>query len=490
MEGLILAIDQGTTNTKALLVGTYGQPVYRTSVSQKLLTPRPGLVEQDAEALWQSVLKVIKSCMANLGSRQIVGIAISNQRETAVAWSRKTGLPIANAISWQCRRSAEVCGRLAWASDSIREKTGLPLDPLVSASKWSWLLLHHPEIAGLASNGELCLGTVDSWLIYKLSGGRVHGTDHTNASRTALLNLSTGEWDGELLEAFRIPADALPKIFPSSFSIGTVESISSLLGVPIVAAIGDSHAAMVGHGSYCPGTIKATYGTGSSLMTLTPSIPSSTEKLARTIAWSTHEYMQYALEGNITMTGAAVQWVGEFLKLRNPTADTVALADSVSNSGGVFFVPAMVGLGAPYWNASVRGTITGLSRSTTSAHLARAAVESIAFQVADVFYEMQKEVGIDLPILHADGGATQNATLMQFQSDLLGVRVHRSECADLSALGAAWLGGITLGWWRNLSSLQMLHRDCSVFSPSNSVSKQYKKWKHAVAQTLLGEGAR
>ena len=487
MEGLILAIDQGTTNTKALLVGRDGRPIYRTSVSQQLLKPRPGFVEQDAEALWQSVLQVIESCLAHRDSKQIVGLAISNQRETAVAWNRTTGLPVANAISWQCRRSVDVCERLAEESGRLRAITGLPLDPLVSASKWSWLLGHHPEIASLAANGDLCLGTVDSWLIYKLTRGRVHATDHTNASRTALLNLTGADWDSSLVEAFAIPFNALPKIFPSSFRIGAVESIPMLCGIPIVSAIGDSHAALVGHGSYSPGTIKATYGTGSSLMTLTPSIPSTTEKLARTIAWSTHEHIQYALEANITMTGAAVQWVGEFLKLPNPTDDTVALADSVSDSAGVFFVPAMAGLGAPYWDASARGTITGLSHSSTAAHLARAAVEAIAFQVADAFHEMQKNVSIDLSILHTDGGATRNATLMQFQSDLLRLPVHRSACEDLSALGAAWLGGITLGWWESLHSLRMSNRECSVFSPSQSRSKQYEMWKHAVAQTLFGE---
>jgi glycerol kinase len=490
MEELILAIDQGTTNTKALLVAKDGRPVYRTSVSQQLLTPRPGFVEQDADALWQSVLKVIESCVTNLGSRQIVGIAISNQRETAVAWSRKTGLPVANAISWQCRRSVDVCERHAATGDHIREKTGLPLDPLISASKWSWLFQHHPEIARMGSNDDLCLGTVDSWLIYKLSGGSVHATDHTNASRTALLNLSGGDWDDELLELFRLPANALPVVRPSSSSFGNVESIPSLLGIPIVSAIGDSHAAMVGHGSYHPGAIKATYGTGSSLMALTPSIPSSTRTLARTIAWSTRDNTQYALEGNITMTGAAVQWVGEFLKLPNPTADAVTLADSVSSSEGVFFVPAMVGLGAPYWTASARGTITGLSHGSTSAHLARAAVESIAFQVADVFHEMEKEMGLPLPILHTDGGATLNATLMQFQSDLVGIPVHRSACNDLSALGAAWLGGMTLGWWQDFSSLQKLHQDCSVFSPIRSLSREYEMWKHTVAQTLLAVSGR
>jgi glycerol kinase len=490
MEELILAIDQGTTNTKALLIGKDGRSVYRTSTSVELLTPLPGYVEQEPEVLWRSVCEVIKDCEANLGSRRIVGIAISNQRETALAWSRSTGLSLSNAISWQCRRSIEVCERLSPASKIIREKTGLPLDPLVSASKWSWLLLHNPNVAALGSRGDLCLGNVDSWLIHKLSGGRVHATDHTNASRTALLNLNSREWDAELLGMFGIPPDALPHIVPSLSIIGTVESIPSLMGTPIVSAIGDSHAAMAGHGSYRPGTMKATYGTGSSLMMLTPAIPPPTSSLARTIAWSTKKSVQFALEGNVTMTGAAVQWVGQFLKLKNPTEDTIALANSVSDSGGVVFVPAMVGLGAPYWKASVRGTITGLGHSATSAHLARAAVESIAFQVADVFHEMRRAGGVDVSTLHADGGATRNSTLMQFQSDLLGVPVCRSACEDLSAMGAAWLGGITLGWWQDFSSLQALPESHSVFSPADLPGDQYKDWKHAIAQTLLEKSAR
>jgi glycerol kinase len=490
MPGLILAIDQGTTNTKALLVARDGKPVFRASVPLPLLIPQPGFVEQDPIALWDSVLDVIRQCVAHAGSTSIEGISISNQRETAVAWHRGSGLPVANAISWQCRRSEEVCSRLADHSERIREKTGLPLDPLVSASKWSWLLQQQINLRELATTGELCLGNVDSWLVYRLTGGAVHATDYSNASRTALLDLGSLDWDNDLLALFAIPRAAMPKLLPSSGIFGEVAAVRELAGVPIVSAIGDSHAALAGHGKYRAGTVKATYGTGSSLMTLTSGNPEPTKNLARTIAWSIGDTVQFALEGNITMTGSGVQWVGEFLGLPNPTADTLALAESVADSGEVYFVPAMVGLGAPHWDSSARGTLAGLGRSSTRAHMARAAVDAIAFQVADVFHAMETAAGMQLPALHADGGATRNAALMQFQSDLLQVPVYRSACEDLSALGAAWLGGLALGWWKQISDLETLPQEAMAFKPGKTRDAHYAGWRHALMQTLSKECAK
>jgi len=485
MPDLILAIDQGTTNTKALLVGNDGQPVFRASAPLTLLTPQPGMVEQDPEALWQSVLTVIGECIAHSGAGRIKGIAISNQRETAVAWYRADSRPAANAISWQCRRGEAVCRQLATHADLIRERTGLPLDPLVSATKWSWLLQQNPALRAQAERGELCLGNVDSWLVYKLTVGAAHVTDHTNASRTALLDLQTLQWDRELLDLFAIPQVAMPQLACSSSLLGDVSAIPELAGVPIVSAIGDSHAAMVGHGSYTPGTIKATYGTGSSLMTLTPALPAPTRSLARTIAWSHKGTAHFALEGNITMTGSAVQWVGEFLNLTDPTRDTVALAEGVTDAAGVYFVPAMVGLGAPYWDSAARGTLVGLSHTSRREHMARAAVDAIAYQVADVFHAMRSAAGVDLPALHTDGGATRNSALMQFQADLLQVPVHRSSCEDLSALGAAWLGGLTIGWWHSVSDLGSLPQESTTFLPATQLASHYEGWKHAVQQTRL-----
>ncbi|MHB1023992.1 MAG: FGGY family carbohydrate kinase, partial [Acidobacteriaceae bacterium] len=370
----------------------------------------------------------------------------------------------------------------------ISERTGLQLDPLVSAGKWLWLLENDPELQEQAQRGDRCFGTVDSRLLYHFTGRSIHATDYSNASRTALLNLTTRAWDSDLLRIFNIPASTLPELRPSSGMFGTCTSIPELAGVPILSVIGDSHAAFAGHGRYRPGTVKATYGTGSSLMTLVPALSPPNTCLARTIAWTIGNQTQYALEGNISMTGSAVQWVGEFLRLADPVADTVALANSVSDSAGVSFVPAMVGLGSPHWDALARGTLSGLGRSITAAHLARAAVESIAFQIADVFHAMQSAAGIPLPVLHADGGATRNDTLMQFQSDILGCEVHRSACEDLSALGAAWLSGLALGWWSSMAELEQLAQPSQTFSPAmpqQERDSRYSAWKLAVARTRL-----
>lgn len=480
MRGFILAIDQGTTNTKALLVDHDGQPAFRACAPLALQTPEPGFVEQDPESLWESVLQVVLECVAHAGRDAIQGIAISNQRETSLAWSRRSGQCLANAISWQCRRGETVCARLRHHEDKIRAVAGLPLDPLLSATKWAWLLEHNEMVRARAQSEDLCFGTVDSWLIYRLTGGAVHATDHTNASRTALMNLESLSWDHELLQLFGIQRSALPQLNSSSGAFGSVSSIPEIAGIPIVAAIGDSHAAMVGHGSYQPGSIKATYGTGSSLMSLTPRVPSDNRKLARTVAWSVGGVAQYALEGNIAMTGSAVQWVGEFLGLADPVAGAVELAETVVDTDGVYLVPAMVGLGAPHWDSSARGMLCGLGRGSTGAHMARAAVEAIAYQIADVFYAMQESLAMPLPQLHTDGGATRNDHLMQFQADLLQVPVQRSACEDLSALGAAWLGGITLGWWKAIDDLCGLPQQQTLFTPRRSLDSKYNGWKQAV----------
>ena len=483
MPGLILAIDQGTTNTKALLVDRDGRPVFRTSVSVELLQPRPGMLEQDPLALWDSVRSVAAACTdwASAQGSRIEGIALSNQRETAVAW-RQSGQPAAPAISWQCQRSASVCEQVATHAEAIRSRSGLPLGTLLTAGKWRWLLDHHSNLRNAAASREVCLGTVDTWLLWKLTDGKVHATDASNASRTGLLNLCTVAWDEELLRIFDIPEEALPGIRPSSGEIGSCVSIPELRGVPIVSLIGDSHAALAGHGRYAPGSTKATYGTGSSLMMLTEE-PLASEVLARTIAWSASGKVQYALEGNIPMTGAAVQWVGEFLGLAEPARDAAALAETVSDSAGIVLVPAMVGLGAPWWDSEARGLVANLGRFHKAAHLARAALESIAFQVTDVFVAMERACGAALPGLAADGGATRNATLMQLQSDLLQRPVHRSGCEDLSALGAAWLGGLALGWWESVAQLAELRRGSDTFCPQMKAPERddlYRAWLEGV----------
>ncbi len=493
-SGLILAIDQGTTNTKALLLNRSGAPVFVGSAPVELIHSEFGYVEQDPAQIWNSVLRVIAESVlyASQSGDSIEGLAISNQRETATAWDETTGDPISNAISWQCPRSAEICRRLAHHAELIRARTGLPLATLTSAGKWTWLMENNSNAQILSEAGTLRFGTVDSWLVHKLTGGSVHATDFSNASRTGLLNLETLTWDTDLLDLFGLPPYAIPELRSSSGSFEICTDVPGLDGVPILAAIGDSHAAMFGHGRYTPGTVKATYGTGSSLMALTRGLPADTPALARTIAWSIGGETQFALEGNIAMTGSAVQWVGEFLRLPDPARGAADLAATVADADGVYFVPAMVGLGAPYWDASVRGTITGLSRSHTSSHFARAAIEAMAYQVADVFYAMEEAGNTRCSVLHADGGAARNSLLMQFQADILGRPILRSGTAELSAMGASLLAGLALGWWNNLAEIADLPQTVDQFAPAMAEADRtlrYAGWRAAVARARMNPEA-
>jgi glycerol kinase len=432
----ILAIDQGTTNTKALLVDQTGSPVSRVSRQISIDITSEGFIEQDPELLWQSVVSVIADAAeyAKTHGLAIRSVAISNQRETALAWDAESGKAVAPAIGWQCGRGAAICCRLAGHGKELRAKTGLPLAPLISATKWAWLLENDAATYSAYRERRLRLGTVDSWLIHKLTLADAHATDLTNASRTGLLNLAELAWDRGILDLFSIPPESLPEVKPSAGHFGCCRAFPQLRDVPIMSAIGDSHAAMFGHGRCAPGAVKATYGTGSSLIALTPKLVQDTPLLARTIAWSIGSAPQYAVEGNIAMTGSAIQWLGEFLGFDHPTNDLVALAAKVEDAAGVFFVPAMVGLSAPHWDADARGSISGLSRHHKLAHLARAAIESIAFQVADVFSAMEAETGMHFEELRVDGGATRNDSLMQFQADVLGRPVLRSPNEELSAL--------------------------------------------------------
>jgi glycerol kinase len=485
--GLILAVDQGTTNTKALLIDRAGAPVFRTSSPVSLLARDGGFVEQDPMELWSSALAAMAAAVVHAAesNARIEAIAISNQRETALAWDGETGNALTKAISWQCGRSASICDRLAPHAEIIRDKTGLPLAPLISAGKWTWLLENDVYVQRARGSGVLRFGTVDSWLVFRLTNGAVHTTDLTNASRTGLLNLKTLDWDRELLELFGLPETAMPSLRGSSGSFGVCGAIPELSGVPILAAIGDSHAAMFAHGRYCPGAAKATYGTGSSLMALTSSLPSETPGLARTVAWSIGRNTQFAVEGNVAMTGAAIQWLGEFLGLADPAAEIARLASSVPDSGGVYFVPAMLGLGAPYWDSGARGCVTGLGRNHTRAHWARAAIDAIAYQVADVFFAVQGALGIELGELRADGGATRNVQLMQFQADILDRPVLRSRNEELSAMGAGWLAGLALCWWNSLSEFEGLPREVETFAPSTDAqtrTRMYDGWTRAVSR--------
>ena len=484
MTGPVLAIDQGTTNTKALLVDPDGRVRHQASVPNSVSYPQAGWAEQSATALVDGVRAVIGEVVAKAGATEIAAIAISNQRESIVVWDAATGTPIGPCIIWQCRRSAPLCDTLrdAGHADSIAQKTGLALDPLFPAGKIAWLLDNVPDARRRAEAGELRAGTVDTWLLWTLTGGAVHATDHSNAARTQLFNTETLGWDIELAQLFSVPISLLPQVLPSDSLFGRTASGASALpaGVPIHAMIGDSHAALFGHGVREPGAVKATYGTGTSLMALTGGRVLSNHGISSTIAWSTSDGVVYALEGNISVSGQAAAFIAEMLGL----ADASALADlaaTVPDSNGVAFVPALVGLGAPHWQADARGTMTGMTLGTKRAHLARAALEAIAFQVADVFAAMQHDAGTDLSQLRADGGASRNDFLMQFQADIIGQAVVAASAPEVSALGAAAMASAGMG------IAMPPVPEATHYLPSMAAAERrthLARWRDALARTL------
>ncbi len=493
----ILAIDQGTTNTKAIALADDGTVRARASVPMPVSFPQPGWVEQDPRALWSSVLQVVDGCLKKMAPAQPAAIGISNQRETVLAWERAGSRPLGPAIIWQCRRTADFCEELRarGLEPWLRERTGLTVDPLFSASKASWLLRRIADERGRDPRADVCVGTVDAWLLWNLTGGAAFATDVSNAARTQLLNLRTAAWDPEILALFEVPETVLPEVRPSSGVVGESVALGRLhAGIPIASMIGDSHAALFGQRGFLPGSIKATYGTGSSLMTPLPELRLSSRGLSSTVAWSLPGRPPiYALEGNITVTGAAVQWFGQFVggpASTNPVEAVANLArDAGGDTGGVYVVPTFAGLGAPHWNESARGLICGLTRGSTPAHVARAVLDSIAYQVQDVFAAMQADSGAPLVALLADGGATSNDDLMQFQADLLGVPVQRNASPDVSALGAGFLAGLGVGLWRDLESIAALPRASGrVFEPRMDAARRtalLEGWRAAVARAAL-----
>jgi len=484
-KDFLLAIDQGTSNTKAIVIDREGKIVARASVPMEIAFPQPGWVEQDPLAIWKAVETVIEGCLSQVSPTAVAAIGISNQRETVLAWDRSTGQPLGPAVIWQCRRTADFCQHLheQGLEAFLRERTGLTIDPLFSASKARWLL-KQIEARGQRAD-TVCLGTVDSWLLWNLTAGRIHATDFSNAARTQLFNLRTAKWDDELLRLFEVPASTLPQILPSSGVFAETVAIGSLgAGIPIASMIGDSHAALFGQRGFLPGSIKATYGTGSSLMTPIQDLRISERGLSSTVAWGMDE-ITYALEGNISVTGSAVQWFGQFLGAENPAQRVAALANEVKDTGGVFLVPAFVGLGAPHWDEAARGMICGMTRGSTAAHVARAVIESIAYQVRDVFDAMQEDAGITLSSLLADGGATRNDQLMQFQADILNCAVLRNSSPEVSPLGAAFLAGLATGFWSKLEDVAALPRQFERFEPKMPDSQRaqlYGGWQGAVAR--------
>jgi glycerol kinase len=486
----ILAIDQGTTNTKALVIDPAGRILMRGSQPTAIGYPQPGWVEQDALEIWRCTLAAIEQCLSALDRPDLSAVAISNQRETALVWERTTGKPLGPCVVWQCHRTAAICNEVKarGLGALLQERTGLQIDPMFSASKIRWLLDHIPEGQARAANGELCAGNIDAWLLWNLSGGKVHATDMTNASRTQLMSLRDLAWDTEALDIFGIPTAILPSIRPSSFRFGETIPVGSLAGgIPIASLIGDSHASLYGLGGFRPGSVKATYGTGSSLMTPTAAPIISEQGLSTTVAWA-RERAIYALEGNIYATGAAVQWVGEVLGMTNPGPEVEKLAHTVEDTAGVYFVPALTGLGAPHWSESARGLIAGLTRGAGAGHLARGALEAIAYQVRDVFNAMQAEADAPLNTLLADGGASRSDLLMQFQADMLDCLVLRSSSPDVSPLGAAFLAGLVVGIWSDEAEIERLVPPRDRFEPQMTADHRealYAGWRAAVARTVF-----
>jgi glycerol kinase len=461
MPRYVLALDQGTTSSRAIVFDLRGRP--RASARQEFDQhyPQPGWVEHEPHDLWETTRLTALAALAqsNLTGHDLAAIGLTNQRETTLLWDRRTGRPLHRAIVWQDRRTMDLCTRLRHRGLEalFRRKTGLLLDPYFSGTKLAWLLDHIPGARRRAGRGELAFGTVDTWLLWQLTGGRIHATDASNASRTLLLNLHTGEWDDALLKILRIPREVLPSVHDSSGVIGEVTSVPALRGVPIAGIAGDQQAALFGQACWRPGMAKNTYGTGCFLLLHTGARPViSKNNLLTTIAWRIGGKTEYALEGSVFIGGAVVQWLRDGLGLIAQSSDIERLAARVPDNGGVCLVPAFTGLGAPHWDPAARGVITGLTRGTTAAHLARAAVESIAFQSADLIGAMQADAKIRLRELRVDGGATTNDALLQFQSDLLRVPVVRPRTTETTALGAAYLAGLAVGFWKNRAGIARL----------------------------------
>jgi len=480
---VILALDAGTTNVKAILVDQEANVLARSSIPLSIQFPKSGWVEQSAEAVWGAARQALEECLAQGAGNEPVALGISNQRETLVAWNRATGKPVAPCIVWQCRRSAEICEALRQKGleETIRAKTGLQVDPLFPSSKVQWLLQNRPDIQKLAEAGNLCLGTVDAWLVRNLTGRKRFVTDYSNASRTQLFNLVKGAWDPELLDLFGVPASALPEVVSSNELLGDAV-LASGNRIPICGILGDSHAALLGHGVLERGKVKATYGTGSSLMTLCDAPESSEKGISSTIAWK-FDRIQYAYEGNITVTGSGLSWALSFTGL-NDLEPAVTHATEMEDNGNVYFVPALAGLGAPHWDEKARGAIVGLSFGTRREHVIRAALEAIAFQIKDVFDAMQRAAATRLETLLTDGGASKNDWLMQFQADMLDRRVLRSHTADLSGLGAAFAAGLGCGFWRATYEVSKVAAPHDTFHPGLAESERNRltrRWQGAVA---------
>ncbi len=488
----VLALDQGTTSSRAIIFDHAGNVVSLAQQEFPQLYPAPGLVEHDPEAIWSSQLAVAHAAISQAGisTAEIIAIGITNQRETTVVWEKRTGKPVYNAIVWQSRLTVPICDALkAKGFDTeIRARTGLVTDAYFSGTKVKWILDNVPGVRAQAERGEVLFGTIDTFLMWRLSKGRVHATDPSNASRTLLYNIYQGDWDETILTELGIPRAMLPEVRPSSGVFGETDPEFFGTALPLAGVAGDQQAATFGQACFEVGMAKNTYGTGSFLLLNTgeQGMPSQ-NGLLTTLGWRLGDTLTYMLEGSIFVTGAAVQWLRDGLQVIEQSADVEALAASVSDNGGVYLVPAFVGLGAPYWDSHARGTIVGLTRGSTSAHIARATLESICYQTRDVVEAMSADSGVTLKALRVDGGAVQNNLLMQFQADILGVPVQRPRIAETTALGAAYLAGLATGFWRDQHEVAEQWAIDHTFEPHMSVDQReqlYANWKRAVKRSL------
>lgn len=493
MPKYLLALDQGTTSSRSIVFDLSGRIIASSQREFPQIFPHRGWVEHDPEDIWNTQLTVAREALSKAGAdaADIYGIGITNQRETTVVWERATGKPICNAIVWQCRRTAEYCDYIKSGElcEDIRRRTGLLIDAYFSATKLKWILDNVEGARERARRGELCFGTVDSWLIFNLTGGKVHATDYSNASRTMLFNINTLEWDDELLRLFDIPRRMLPDVKPSSCIFG--ETAPELFGasIPVAGVAGDQQAALFGQCCFEDGSVKNTYGTGGFMLMNTGSRPVMSENgLLTTIAWGIGDSsVSYALEGSVFVCGAAVQWLRDGLGLISKASETETIARSVENSGGVWFIPAFVGLGAPYWDPYARGALLGLTRGTTRAHIVRAVLESMAYQTADVLELMEREAKVSMTSLKVDGGASANDLLLEIQADLLGTPIIRPGCIETTALGAANLAGLSTGAFSSLSEISASWQCERRFEPRISADERLSRldgWRKAVGRVL------
>jgi len=470
MDELIMALDQGTSSSRTILFNRRGERVTSASEPYESIYPRSGWVEQLPERIWETQRKTMHQVLAQSGKRMadITAIGITNQRETIIAWDRQSGKAVANAIVWQCRRTADFCNQLKAEGFESRlgEKTGLVADPYFSGTKMRWLLLENPEVAALARSGRLAFGTVDSWLIWKLTGGKVHATDVSNASRTLVYNIFLRDWDEEILDRFGLLRNTLPEVHPSSGVIAYTDFKDWGAEIPISGVAGDQQAALFGQACFEKGMAKNTYGTGCFLLTNTGEMPvRSTHGLLTTIAWQIGNQVTYALEGSTFIAGALIQWLRDKLGLFKNAADTESMALAVADTGGLYIVPAFVGLGAPHWDPFARGLMIGLTQATDRNHLVRAALEAIAYQSWDLLKAMEKDTGMGLKLLRVDGGATANRFLCQFQADILDLEVSRPQITETTAMGAAFLAGLAVGVWKDQQEIQSLWQEDRRFLP-------------------------